>query len=522
MIKAVIFDMYSTLVTLFGVGCEHYFSGDMALDAGVTPEEFRKVWRKTEDARTKGEITSKEALTDTLKELGRYSDELLEKIYQKRVDSKSRAFQQEYIYPEIFLMLDELKEKGIKIGLISNCFSEEAVQIRESALFPYFDAAMLSYEQHVCKPDKEIYARCLKELGLEAKECLYVGDGGSGELEAAGEIGMHPVQATWYADGVSEGYIDRKPGYTKAEKPMDVVRLTEDGDNVYYATWYGEVPKGDFVSTAPTYEAGKYFSLFHEGKFTYGDLTMKYYWYDPREHGWADDGKLSLITFLHGTGNSLVGELCINYTGAEFYASESYQRSLGGAFLLIPIANEWRDETGRTQGYWSKGYLEPVHAMILDFIASKTQGVGLKVLLGNSSGATFVLRLMDQYMDDFDIVIPVGSTALPDDSVLDLYDAKGKTLFFALGKRDEFHSFAKEAESRIPRLQQMKRCFIYTPEWVRNGDGGIASICAGVEMGQHCLVNAMHANLMFDDGSPMEERLPKGVTGWIAQQKENL
>ena len=121
MIKAVIFDMYSTLVTLFGVGCEHYFSGDMATDADVTPEEFRKVWRKTEDARTCGEITSKEALADTLKELGRYSDALLEKIYQKRVTSKQRAFQQEYIYPEIFLMLDELKEKGIKIGLISNC-----------------------------------------------------------------------------------------------------------------------------------------------------------------------------------------------------------------------------------------------------------------------------------------------------------------------------------------------------------------------------------------------------------------
>lgn len=43
------------------------------------------------------------------------------------------------------------------------------------------------------------------------------------------------------------------------------------------APWYGEIPEGDFVSTAPTYEAGKYFSLFHEGKYTYGDVTMKYY-----------------------------------------------------------------------------------------------------------------------------------------------------------------------------------------------------------------------------------------------------
>ena len=62
----------------------------------------------------------------------------------------------------------------------------------------------------------------------------------------------------------------------------------------------------------------------------------------------------------------------------------------------------------------------------------------------------------------------------------------------------------------------MKNCFIFIPEWVRNGDGGIASIFGGVEMGQHCLVNSMHINLMYDDHSPMDERLPNGVTGWLA------
>lgn len=92
-------------------------------------------------------------------------------------------------------MLEELKEKGILIGLISNCYSEESEVIRKSVLFPYFDAAFLSCEQGVKKPDEEIFYRCMRNLAVKAEECLYVGDGGSQELEAAGRLGMKAVQA---------------------------------------------------------------------------------------------------------------------------------------------------------------------------------------------------------------------------------------------------------------------------------------------------------------------------------------
>ncbi|MCR5509849.1 MAG: hypothetical protein K6F54_02690 [Lachnospiraceae bacterium] len=284
----------------------------------------------------------------------------------------------------------------------------------------------------------------------------------------------------------------------------------------FYASWYDEVPEGDFISKAPTYHVGELFDRFHEGEYSYNDMTLKYYWYDPREFGASDDGKLTLLTFLHGTSNALVGDVCINYTGAELYASDPYQKTLGGAFILIPVANEYRDDDGRVQGYWSPDYFEIVHSLFLDFIETKTNGVGLKVLLGNSSGATFVLRLMDNYMDNFDVVIPVGSDALPDDAGLDRYDEKGKCLFLAICKRDEFHPFEEKLKDRMERLERMKNAFLFLPEWTRNGDKGIASIDGGIEMGQHCLMNAIQSNLMFDDGTPMDPRLPKGLTGWIA------
>ncbi|MBR5712242.1 MAG: hypothetical protein IKX54_01470 [Lachnospiraceae bacterium] len=283
------------------------------------------------------------------------------------------------------------------------------------------------------------------------------------------------------------------------------------------APWAADIPEGDFVSKAPTYESGKWIPLFEKRFFKSSNgVELKYYFYDPTQHGYDEDGVYPLLSFLHGTSNSLVGDLCVNYTGAEYYASPDYQKTMGGAYVLVPVANEYTGEDGRVKGYFAAEYLEPVHELIMSFIAERAERIGKRFLFGNSSGATFVLRLMDTYMDDFDVVIPVGSTALPDDAGLDRYDEKGKYLFFAIGRRDEFHNYEKEVEPRLARLRAMKHCFIFIPEWVRNGDGGIASIIGSIEMGQHCLMNGVQSNLILDDGTLMDERLPRGMTGWIA------
>ena len=47
--------------------------------------------------------------------------------------------------------------------------------------------------------------------------------------------------------------------------------------------------------------------------------------------------------------------------------------------------------------------------------------------------------------------------------------------------------------------------------------GGVSSVFYGLEMGQHCMINWIQHNLMFDNGTPADERLPDGVTGWIRQ-----
>jgi len=123
-------------------------------------------------------------------------------------------------------MLSGLKEKGIKIGLITNCFSEEAKLIRESRLFPYFDVPCLSYELGVRKPDPEIFHTCVKILGIPAQNCLYVGDGGSQELETARSLGMLAVQATWYRrEGFEKYQAVIRPDFMQILEPMKLLEL---------------------------------------------------------------------------------------------------------------------------------------------------------------------------------------------------------------------------------------------------------------------------------------------------------
>ncbi|MBQ6996188.1 MAG: HAD family hydrolase [Lachnospiraceae bacterium] len=219
MIRAVIFDMFETLITHYHSPL--YFGAQMAADAGIAEEKFQALWRPTEYDRTIGKLTLEEVVESILRENQCYSEELVNKIVKKRIETKQDCFRQ--LHSEIIPMLKKLKEKGILIGLISNCFSEEAEVIRRSVLFPYFDAAILSYEQGVQKPDEEIYKRCMASLGVAPEECLYIGDGGSNELEAARTLGMKALQAVWYLQEGTSQPMGRMEAFEQLESPRDVL-----------------------------------------------------------------------------------------------------------------------------------------------------------------------------------------------------------------------------------------------------------------------------------------------------------
>ena len=89
--------------------------------------------------------------------------------------------------------LKTLRGRGIKLGLISNADVMEVANWEKSPLFGLFDVEMISCRVGMLKPEPEIYISCVERMGIRAEECLFVGDGGSGELEGARAVGMTPV-----------------------------------------------------------------------------------------------------------------------------------------------------------------------------------------------------------------------------------------------------------------------------------------------------------------------------------------
>lgn len=221
MIRAVIFDMYETLITLHAAPL--YFSAEMAADAGIPVEDFRRAWYPSEEDRTLGRLDLEAALRPVLEQFGRCEQQLIDLMVGKRKAAKRASF--DHIHPEILPMLRALQARGVKIGLITNCFCEEAEYIRRSELYPFFDVAMLSCVEGLAKPDRTIFDRCTAGLGVAPQECLYVGDGGSRELETARALGMEAAQAVWYLKAGTNQPKGRMSEFTQLEAPMDVLEM---------------------------------------------------------------------------------------------------------------------------------------------------------------------------------------------------------------------------------------------------------------------------------------------------------
>ncbi len=217
--KAVIFDMFETLITEWGH--EKYTKRKMCSDLGMEQELFNLYWAEKENDRYIGKINFIDSILYVCQKCSKEIDaSTLSFMSDKRIKTKSACF--DCVHPDVYRLLDDLKSAGLKLAIISNCSSEEVQVIRESKIYQYFDEVILSYEAGMQKPDRNIYEEAVKRLGVKADECLYVGDGGSNELEGAKAAGLKAIQAKWYTNQHPYKRADIA-GFLAAENPLDIL-----------------------------------------------------------------------------------------------------------------------------------------------------------------------------------------------------------------------------------------------------------------------------------------------------------
>ena len=189
--EAVIFDLFGTLVDDFGssVGPMHQ---EMAGALAVPYEQFMQHWGQTAKMRIIGTFETVETnikyVCDTMNVHPR-ADQLSNavEIRMKYIGQALRPRQ------DAISTVSELKNKGHKIGLLSNCSIEIPILWQETAFADLFNTTIFSSRERLKKPDARIYNLTCERLGTIPASCLYIADGEDHELKAAATVGLYPV-----------------------------------------------------------------------------------------------------------------------------------------------------------------------------------------------------------------------------------------------------------------------------------------------------------------------------------------
>ncbi|MFW9985170.1 MAG: HAD family hydrolase [Candidatus Odinarchaeota archaeon] len=105
---------------------------------------------------------------------------------------------QHTIYPDTLETLRNIKEIGIRIGLLSNTDHRLALSrrptLKENGILHYFDIIILSVEVGVQKPQKEIFDIALREIGIKnPAQVMHIGDSPIEDVWGARNAGFIPV-----------------------------------------------------------------------------------------------------------------------------------------------------------------------------------------------------------------------------------------------------------------------------------------------------------------------------------------
>jgi putative hydrolase of the HAD superfamily len=210
--KAVIFDLFGTLVDNFTITEYQQVLTEMSAILKAPADTFSKLWRDSFYLRTNGtHRTHEESIRFICKELKvPVTDVQVDKAADLRLEYTVRSLQPR---KEAVPTIRKLKRLKYKVGLISDCSPETPAAWPATPFHGLFDVTVFSCVVNMKKPDPRIYRIATDKLGIEPRDCLYIGDGSSNELTGALKVGMHPVLISDPNESADAHYIDREKGW---------------------------------------------------------------------------------------------------------------------------------------------------------------------------------------------------------------------------------------------------------------------------------------------------------------------
>ena len=182
MIKAVIFDIGNVLTD--------FAWKEMYKEKGLGGETFDRVAKATVQSPywcelDRGIMTFSEVMDKFVSLDVKMEDE----IRRVLADMHGIVTGRSYAVPWVC----SLKKQGLNVYVLSN-FSEKIWKECLEALefYEFTDGGIISYKDHLIKPDPAIYQLLLDRYGLNPEECVFVDDL-KDNVEAARKIGIHGI-----------------------------------------------------------------------------------------------------------------------------------------------------------------------------------------------------------------------------------------------------------------------------------------------------------------------------------------
>jgi putative hydrolase of the HAD superfamily len=189
---AVIFDLFGTLIDF--LPAEDYRRSDerMAFALSAPPAAFRRLWLAALHDRNAGSLpTMEDEMLHICSRLGLAPDPTaVAEANQRRLELARLNLMPK---PGAVETLSGLRSLGCRTCLLSDCPWEIPALWPETPFADLMDATVFSCDERITKPNPALYEAACSRLGVVASRCLYVGDGGSFELNGAAEFGMSPL-----------------------------------------------------------------------------------------------------------------------------------------------------------------------------------------------------------------------------------------------------------------------------------------------------------------------------------------
>jgi putative hydrolase of the HAD superfamily len=180
-----VFDLWDTLVE-WPTRDADVLKARLAERVGVGSEEFERRWQDGYRASQTGPLAA------AYRALGVPAEHIAEHVAARHEFARSAL----RLRDGAGRVLARLRERGVKLGLITVCSEEVPAAWPETELAGLFDAETFSSSCGLMKPEPEIYLATVRALRVEPADALFVGDGANDELAGAARVGLTPVLFT--------------------------------------------------------------------------------------------------------------------------------------------------------------------------------------------------------------------------------------------------------------------------------------------------------------------------------------